>query len=153
MVVTFFGHSDYVGNLEDEEYLFNLIKEVGKYRDIDFYLGGYGGFDNFAFRCAKKYKEEKPDSKLIFVTPYLGKWLNDRKEVLELNYDSILYPELECVPKKLAILKRNEWMIDHADYVFYYVGRHYGGAYKALQYAYRRKKSYKNIFKGEYELY
>ena len=57
MVVTFFGHSDYVGNLEDEEYLFNLIKEVGKYRDIDFYLGGYGGFDNFAFRCAKKYKE------------------------------------------------------------------------------------------------
>ena len=39
-----------------------------------------------------------------------------------------IYPEgLETVPRRFAIIKRNEWMIEHSDTVITYV-RHSGGA-------------------------
>lgn len=63
----------------------------------------------------------------------MNKWLDERKDYIEKEYDEILYPELEQTPLKFAISKRNEWMVKHADYVFAYVNTHYGGAYNALK--------------------
>lgn len=83
---------------------------------------------------------------MIFVTPYLGKWLNDRKSYFKSEYDEIIYPELEHVPLKFAINKRNEWMIDHADFVFTYVVSYFGGAYNALAYAKKQSKPYINLY-------
>ena len=56
MVITFFGHSDCVINL-NEEFVIKILEEIVKERQVDFYLGGYGNFDEFALKCAKKYKE------------------------------------------------------------------------------------------------
>ena len=42
--------------------------------------------------------------------------------------DTILPDGLEDVPPKYAILKRNKWMLNNADYVVTYVTRIYGGA-------------------------
>jgi len=153
MVITFCGHADYLSNLEDEKTLLNLLEEVINGEPVDFYLGGYGGFDAFALNCAKRYKERHNNSKLIFITPYLDKRLEGRKNILFNIYDDIIYPELEYIPRKLAIIKRNEWMITKADYVFCYVRTHYGGAYKAMLYADKLKKKYINIYKGDYSLY
>lgn len=153
MIITFCGHSNYSSNLGDEERLFGLLEEVAKGNQVDFYLGGYGSFDIFAHRCAKKYKEKYPNSKLIFITPYLDKWLKKREENIRVEYDAIVYPELESVPKKFAILRRNEWMVERSDYVIGYVRTHYGGAYKTLLYAHKHKKPYVNLYQGEYELY
>ena len=153
MVITFCGHSNYLQSLEDEERLLNLLEIVACDNKIDFYLGGYGSFDDFAFKCARRYKECHKNTKLVFIAPYLGKWLNDRKDVLEKNYDEIVYPKIECVPPQFAIIKRNEWMIDQADYVFAYVKMHFGGAYRTLLYAHKKKKPYTNLYQGDYELY
>ena len=153
MNITFFGHSNYSSSLKDEERLLELLEKVACGRQVHFYLGGYGGFDSFALNCAIKYKQNHKDTRLIFVTPYLNKWLNERKDILEKNYDEIVYPEIERVPKRLAITKRNEWMVDQADCLFVYVRTHYGGAYRALLYAHKRKKPYTNLYSGEYELY
>ena len=153
MIITFCGHSNYSSNLGDEEKLFGLLEEVAKGNQVDFYLGGYGSFDIFAHRCAKKYKGKHPNSKLIFITPYLDKWLKKREENIGAEYDAIVYPELESVPKKFAILRRNEWMVERSDYVIGYVKTHYGGAYKTLLYAHKHKKPYVNLYQGEYELY
>lgn len=153
MIITFCGHSNYLGTLEDEQRLLNLIESVAKDNQVDFYLGGYGNFDFFALKCAKKYKENHPNANLIFVTPYLNKWLKDRRDFLEKNYDEILYPELEDIPQQFAILKRNEWMINQCDFIFCYVTTHYGGAYKSLLYAHKRKKTYINLYQGDYDLY
>ena len=153
MIITFCGHSNYSSNLGDEERLFGLLEEVAKGNQVDFYLGGYGSFDIFAHRCAKKYKEKHPNSKLIFITPYLDKWLKKREESIRAEYDAIVYPELESVLKKFAILRRNEWMVERSDYVIGYVRTHYGGAYKTLLYAHKHKKPYVNLYQGEYELY
>ena len=153
MIITFFGHSSYRNEPDDESRLLALFEDVSNGEQIDFYLGGYGNFDAFAKNCAKKYKENHPDAKLIFITPYLGQWLDDRKEYLEKEYDEIIYPEIEKAIPKFAISKRNEWMVNKADYIIAYVQTHYGGAYNALLYSHKHKKPYTNLYKGNYELY
>ena len=153
MIITFCGHSNYSANLEDEERLLKLLEIVACGNQVDFYLGGYGGFDSFAFKCATKYKQCHKNAKLIFITPYLDKLLNGRKDILEKCYDEITYPEIERVPQKFAIIKRNEWMVDQADFLFVYVHTHYGGAYRTLLYAHKHKKPYINLYQGDYKLY
>ena len=153
MIITFFGHSNYTAEQGDEQRLLRLIEEVSKGEAVDFYLGDYGNFDTFAKNCAKKYQAAHPNAKLVFISPYLNKWLDVRKDYFQTTYDEIIFPEIEKAPPKFAILKRNEWMIKQADYVFAYVEAHYGGAYQALLYAHKHKKPYTNLYKGNYELY
>lgn len=153
MIITFCGHSDYLEHKEDEERLLSLLETIANGRHVDFYLGGYGKFDSFAKKCAEKFKKTHNDAKIIFVTPYLNKWLDDRREYLEKEYDEILYPELENTPLRYAIAKRNEWMINHSDYLIAYVRTHYGGAYNALLYADKHKTPYTNFYLEDYELY
>ena len=152
MIITFCGHSTYSPTREDEETMLRLFGDVSRGQQITFYLGGYGSFDEFAKRCAKQYQATHPSTKVCFISPYIGKWLEDRKEYLQREYDEIIYPEIETTPPKFAITKRNEWMVDHADYVIAYVSRQYGGAYTTLQYAHKHKKPYTNIHVGTYEL-
>ena len=146
MIITFCGHSNFMYNIKDEESLLALFEKIIKNNQVDFYLGGYGNFDSFALKCAQKYKDKHNNAKIFFITPYLNTRLNERKDILLKTYDMILYPELESVPKKFAILKRNEWMIKQADYVFAYVKTHYGGAYKSLLYAHKHKITLKKCY-------
>jgi len=60
--------------------------------------------------------------------------------------DMSIYPPIENVPLRFAILKRNEWMMKNADLIIAYVKRNYGGAYKSLQVAKRKKKKIINIY-------
>ena len=153
MIITFCGHSDYSEHKKDEERLLSLLETTSNGQPVDFYLGGYGKFDTFAKKCAEIYKGTHNDARIIFVTPYLNKWLDDRREYLEKEYDEIIYPELEKTPSKYAISRRNEWMINHSDYLIAYVRTHFGGAYNALLYADKHKKPYMNLYSGNYELY
>ena len=73
MIVAFCGHSSYVRNLNDEKKVMEILGNRVKNSPVEFFLGEYGGFDSFAYACAKKFKNKHPDSKLIFITPYLPK--------------------------------------------------------------------------------
>ena len=141
MVITFCGHSDYRSTSEDRlKMMFLLEKTIGD-NDAELYFGGYGGFDSFALSCGRKYQETHPNVKLIFVTPYMTEsYQKNQLSQYENEYDSIVYPPLEKVPPKFAILSRNEWMIDEADLLIACVKRHWGGAYQTYEYAIRRKK-------------
>lgn len=57
------------------------------------------------------------------------------------RFDDIIYPPIENVPYKYAIIRRNEWMIDVADFVIAYVKYSWGGAARSLEYAKRKKKN------------
>ena len=59
--------------------------------------------------------------------------------------DTSIYPPIENVPPKFAILKRNEWMMANADLIITYVKHNYGGAYRSLQVAKRKRKKIINI--------
>ena len=60
-------------------------------------------------------------------------------------YDSVLYPPLEMVPLRLAILRRNEWMASEADLILAYVRGTCGGASRALAYAQAKGKRIINL--------
>ena len=100
----------------------------------DFLLGGYGQFDACAASIVWEMKKKYPAIQSTLVLPYL-----DRKADTA-RYDGTTYPPLEKVPKRYAISKRNEWMVDEADTVVAYVIRSWGGAANTLAYAQRRKK-------------
>lgn len=87
-----------------------------------------------AAHTVRRLKEKYPHISQVLVIPYMDqgydKGLYDRSE----------YPPIETVPKRLAIIKRNEWMVDKSDVVAAYVSHDYGGAARTLHYAIRRKK-------------
>ncbi len=56
-------------------------------------------------------------------------------------YDTIVYPEIESKPIRLAITYRNKWMIENADYVVAYVNHNWGGAYRSYVYAKNSRKT------------
>ena len=60
-------------------------------------------------------------------------------------YDETVYPEIEKKPLRFAIVYRNRWMVEMADYVVAYINRDWGGAYKTYEHAKRKKKPIFNI--------
>ena len=146
MVVTCCGHSQYTETVEDEEKIISILMEIVGDCSADLFLGGYGSFDEFALKCGKKYQKTHPNTRLVFVTPYIT--LDYQKNHLRYQkdlYDDIVYPELENVPLKFAISLRNRWMIERSDYVIAYITHDWGGAYQSYKYAKKREKNIFNI--------
>ena len=139
MIVTFCGHSDYRPSSSDEDKILSILEENAAGTQVDFYLGGYGNFDNFAYNCSKKYKALHPSARLIFITPYYPPRETPQR------YDEIIYPALENIPFKFAISHRNRWMIDRADILIAYVCHKFGGAYKSFALAKHQNKPIFNI--------
>lgn len=143
----FFGHADYRGS-EDlaskiKAEIISAIKEKG----LDtFYIGGIGGFDS---ECAKYIKEIKtifPTIKSYLILSYPDQAMDDYQKIyVSTTFDGTIYPPLEKVPRRFAILKRNEWIVQQADYIFFYVNYSWGGASKFLDYAIKKKKQYINF--------
>ena len=123
--------------------ILSIIEEFSKNEAVEFFLGDYGDFDKFAYLCAKKYQKNHTDVKLVFVTPYIDEsYLKQRED----RFDETLFPDLESIPYKLRILKRNEYMIDKTDLVIAYVtDKKVGGSYKILEYAKRKSKNIINL--------
>ena len=146
MVVTFCGHAQFHGTEEYEQWVLRFLEEKVGDQKADIYLGGYGGFDAFAYDCCKKYKEAHPKVSLVFVTPYLTEqYQKNCLEYQKMRYDSILYPELENKPKRFAIIYRNRYMVEKADYIVAYVSHRWGGAYTTYQHARRKRKEIFNL--------
>ncbi len=133
MIVTFAGHRDVQDSNKVRGWLCSKVEQLIERGANTFYLGGYGEFDSIAASVVKKLKEKHPYIESILVTPYLN-------HTYACSYDASIYPPLENVPKRFAIPRRNEWMVDNADVLIAYVTRDFGGAYKVLTYAERKKK-------------
>ena len=145
MTITFCGHSNCLFLDEEKEKLKQLlIKEIRKNPTCKFYLGGYGDFDSLCLRTLRELKKEFQDIELIFITPYIDKNYS-KLEFAKYHYDDVIFPPLESVPRKFAILKRNEWMVDSANLVIAYVKYSWGGAAKTLEYAKRKKVPIVNV--------
>ena len=141
MTVSFFGHRTFVPNDELKFKILEDIKSTALGENTCFLLGGYGGFDSFAFSVAKEYKKLYCDTKLFFVTPYISEtYQKNKTSVYADEVDEIIYPPLEKVPHKFAIAYRNRYMVNMSDIVIFYVKRNFGGAYQAMQYAKKKGK-------------
>ena len=148
MIITFCGHRIFDKN-EKEFGLYELLCNIIKENSVEFFIGGYGAFDDYALYTAIKYKEKHQKTKIYFITPYIDKGYT-KLEYYKDKVDGIIYPELEKVPKKFAILKRNEWMIKRADVAIAYVKLSWGGAWNSLEYAKKLKKKIINLANQDY---
>ena len=150
MIITFFGHSNYVTHLVHEQKALEYIEKVAGEAKVEFFLGGYGNFDSFALSCAKKYKTAHPDAKIFFITPYVTpSYEKTHLKYCAAEYDGIIFPPLESTHPKYAISHRNKWMIEQADALIAFVNRQNGGAFTAFRRARRLGKRYFNLATGE----
>ena len=144
MNITFFGHSDACINKSLIENIKKaIIDNININEKTIFYCGGYGAFDNACAYACVELKRDIKNSEIALVVPYL---LSKKQvDLLNIPYDQIVYPPLECFPKKIAILKRNEWMINNSDLIISFIERSFGGAYKAFCYAKKKEKKIINL--------
>lgn len=144
---SFFGHRDYHGDDELEQKIKNIIIDVIENKQIyNFLLGGYGGFDNYCARYINDMKKIYPQIKSYLVLAYINKKLDEfDKNYLKEIFDGTIYPPLESVPPRYAILKRNEWIINNSEYIIFFVNHSWGGACTSFDYAKRKNKDYINI--------
>ncbi len=144
MNIAFCGHSDFTVTEVLKQKIISTITKLAENENIKFYCGGYGSFDLFAAHTARSLKSKYPFIKLLYITPYID---NSRLELInEQNlYDEIIYPNLENTPRRFAILKRNEYIVQKSDLIIAYVNRTYGGAYKMLCYARKLNKPIINL--------
>ena len=148
MTISFAGHSiipfgDRIKEAVKEE-MRHLIVDGER---ISCYLGGYGDFDKICACACRELKQEYADIDVVYVTPYMTE--SEQAKIKEKQrcclYDSVIYPPIEGVAPRFAILKRNEWMMTNADVIIAYVDHSYGGAYQSFLVAKRRKKKIINI--------
>lgn len=137
MICTFFGNRDTPQEIEPILYqtMIRLIKEQGV---TLFYVGNHGRFDRMAYHCLKRVKQQFPLIQYFVVLAYLPRG----KDGLEYLWEETIYPEgLEQVPYRLAIIKRNEWMIERSDFVVTYTAYSQGGAGKFQDIAEKKGKT------------
>ena len=146
MIITFCGHAQFSKTKGYERKILDFLENKVGNQSADMYLGGYGDFDSFAYECCNKYKQTHPNVTLVFVSPYLAvEYQKNYLQYQKQRYDVILYPEIEEKPKRYAIIYRNQYMVEKADYVIAYVSRGWGGAYATYKYAKRKGKIIFNL--------
>ena len=134
MNVTFCGHSQLEEPEKIKVWLKEIIEDLIKQGAKTFYLGGYGQFDVIAASVLYKMKKQHCNIEIILVLAY-----PDKKYDASI-YDSSIYPPLENIPRRYAILKRNEYMIEISDIVISCVKYNYCGAYTTIKYTRRKNK-------------
>ena len=147
MIITFVGHRTLCMDENLSNKIVTAIRNNVKENEITtFYCGGYGDFDNHCASVCRKLKHEI-NCEIIFVTPYITSSQQEKlKYLIDAKlYDFTIYPPIENTLPRLAIIKRNEWMISEADLIIAYVTHTYGGAYQSLQYARRKRKNIINL--------
>ena len=135
MRITFCGHKEVWDREPVERWLKQVCGELISQGANEFFLGGYGHFDYMCASVLRELKKTHPQIRLILVLPYLN------STMITDGYDETVYPPLETVPPRFAIVRRNEWMVRESDGVVAYVMRGFGGAAKTLEYARRKKKT------------
>lgn len=142
MIVTFCGHREVSDPEVIRAWLHKTVERLIHEGADRFYLGGYGQFDALAAAVVWEQKKRYPKIRSVLVLPYL-----DRKYDAD-RYDETLYPPLESTPRRFAISKRNEYMIDAADCVIAFAVHPFGGAYNSLCYAQRKHKRIIRLIDG-----
>ena len=133
----FIGH-----RVADERLLPRLELEIDRliqeYNVRYFYVGGYGGFDRIAAVAVKRAKQKYPDITLMLVLPYHPA---ERAVPAPDGFDGTYYLEgLENTPRRYAIVRTNQIMVDTWDWLVCYVRHGASNSRNLLEYARRREK-------------
>ena len=111
------GHRDAPGELRER-----LVRAIDEavVRDgvTEFVVGQYGAFDRMAAGCLAEAKKAHPGLRLLLLLPYHPA---ERPVGLPQGFDGSFFPPgMEQVPRRLAIVRANEYMARHCDLLICY---------------------------------
>ncbi len=137
---SFAGHANISQKEETKLKIKNEIINLIENKEVStFYNGGKSDFDWLCALCLAEVKIDYPFIKSYLILSYIPKEQDEYTNTILKIFDSTIYPNIENVPPRFAILKRNEWMIDNSDFLIAYVKHSWGGAAKTLEYAKKNK--------------
>ena len=131
----------FIGHREASEEIYPVLyaaveQHIVEYGVTEFIVGHYGGFDRLAASAVKEAKRFYPEVKLTLLLPYHPA---ERPISTPDGFDSTFYPPgMESVPRKIAIVRANRYVVDHVDYLIAYVWHPASNAWELVEYA--RKK-------------
>lgn len=113
----FIGHRDTPESLKNV--LLDVIERyVTEFQVDEFFVGHYGNFDRLAAAAVRCVRERYPQIQLIELTPYYS--ASPHNSLWE-GIDGTFYPPgMENVPKRVAIVRANRYMVEHCDYLIAY---------------------------------
>ena len=129
----------FIGHHDASESIYPKLVEavrrhIEEYGVNEFVVGQYGSFDRMAARAVLTVKEKYPEVKLLILLPYHP---SERAVHAPEGYDGTIYPPgMETVPRRLAIVRANRYMVEHSDCVIAYIS-HYGNARDLFEHATR----------------
>ena len=110
----------FIGHRETPDRVYPTLLEtierhIAEYGVSEFVVGQYGNFDRLVIRALSQAKRAHPDITLMLMTPY---YPVNRKADLPESFDALFYPpDLETVPKRLAIIRANRYMVERSDFL------------------------------------
>ena len=114
-----------------------IEKHIMKYGVTEFVVGNYGGFDRIAAKAVIEAKERHPSITLSMLIPYHPA---ERSIEPPPGFDNTFYPPgMEKVPRRLAIVRANRYMVDHVDYLIAYAWHPASNARELVEYAKKRE--------------
>lgn len=133
----------FIGHRETSKEIYPALyaaveQHILEYGVTEFIVGHYGGFDRLAASAVKEAKRFYPEVKLILLLPYHPA---ERPIPTPDGFDGTFYPPgMESVPRKIAIVRANRYVVDQIDYLIAYVWQSTSNAKKLVEYAWKRKK-------------
>jgi len=135
MLCFFIGHRDAESGLMPQIEA-AVSRHITEYGVTEFVVGQYGSFDRMAARAVINAKRHYPNITLYILLPYHP---SERTVNAPDGYDDTFYPPgMENVPRKLAIVRANKYMVDNCDFLIAYVWHPASNAQNLLDYAYSR---------------
>lgn len=131
---TFFGHHDAPQTLKPQ--LQNILTDLITHEGVDtFYVGHQGAFDAMAYAVLRSLSQSYPHIVISVVLAYFP-----TRPLPYPPHATFLPDGIETVPRRFAILWRNKWMLNRADYVIVYAV-HPGNARNAADLARSQNKT------------
>ena len=115
-----------------------IAQHISEYGVTEIIVGGYGGFDRLAASAVIRAKRQHPQITLVLLLPYHPA---ERPIEKPKGFDSTYYPpDMEKVPRRLAIVRANRYVVDHVDYLIAYVWHSASNARELAEYAQKRER-------------
>ena len=133
----------FIGHRETSEAIYQALyavveQHIWEYGVTEFIVGHYGGFDRLAASAVKEAKRFYPEVQLTLLLSYHPA---ERPIPTPDGFDGTFYPPgMESVPRKIAIVRANRYVVDHVDYLIAYAWHPASNARELLEYA-KKKNS------------
>ena len=132
----FIGHRDAPDTIYPA-LLAEVERHITEFVVGEFIVGHYGRFDSLAARAVKEAKLRHPGVELALLLPYHPA---ERPISKPDGFDNLLYPPgLETVPRRVAILRANRYVVDHTDYLIAYAWQPGSNVRALVEYAKLKK--------------